>query len=247
VSSFPDDLERNSAPLLDFSTGTPAASLLRCRVSEAGAALRERTEAGMRTFPGRLGVLAAVGGGLVVLASCSPLGLAEAVVLGAPGAGDHSVVDGQIRAVDVRRSRLEVRDHRDRGRTLRVDQATRVVYRNQRYPVSALERGDVVRIRVVRDRSGTLWADRIDVRESARERGGSHARAERLTGTVGAVDGRRGYFTLSPARNQTLVVYVPARLSRDDERRFHRLRRGDRVRVDVVPLGRGTAELVRFR
>jgi hypothetical protein len=201
----------------------------------------------MRALAGRLGVLAVVGGGMVFLGSCSPLGLAEAVVLGAPGAGDHSVVEGQIRSVDLRRSRVEVRDHRDRGRTLHIDRATRVVYRNQQYPVSALERGDVVRVRVVRDRSGTQWADRIDVRESARERGGSYARAERLSGTVGTVDGRRGYFTLSPGRNQTLVVYVPARLSRDDERRFERLRRGDRVRVDVVPLGRGTAELVRFR
>jgi cold shock CspA family protein len=199
----------------------------------------------MRAFRARLPVLAVLGVGVIAAAACSPLGALDGVVLG-PG-DRHSVMDGQVRSVDLRRSRVEIRDQWNRGQTLRVDRSTRVVYRQRDYPISALERGDVVRVRVARDRNGTVWADRIDVRESVRDRGGSHGRAERLTGTVDHVDSRRGFFTISPGRNQTLVVYVPSRVSRDDERRFQRLRRGDRVRVEVVPVGRGTAELVRFR
>jgi hypothetical protein len=44
------------------------------------------------------------------------------------------------------------------------------------------------------------------------------------------------------------VVYVPRDARRDDVRRFERLRRGERVRVEVRSRGRGDqAELVRFR
>jgi hypothetical protein len=199
----------------------------------------------MRAFRAKLPVLLVLSGGLLVLAACSPLGAAETVIPG-PG-GRHAVVEGQVRSVDLRRSRVEIRDQWNRGQTVRVDRATRVVYRQRSYPVSALERGDVVRVRVARDRNGSLWADRIDVRESVRNRGRAHVRTERVNGTVAGVDGRRGYFSLHASRNQALVVYVPTRLSRDDAHRFQRLRRGDRVRVDVVRTGRGTAELVGFR
>jgi hypothetical protein len=199
----------------------------------------------MRSLGARMPVLLGLAGGLLVLAACAPLGAAEILIPG-PGAR-HALVEGQVRTVDLRRSRVEVRDQWNRSQTLRIDRSTRVVYRQRDYPLHALERGDIVRIRVARDRNGGLWADRIDVRESVRERGDGHVRAERLTGTVARVDGRRGHFVVQRDRHGSLVVYLPSYVSRDDARRFQRLRRGDRVRVDVVPLGRGTAELVRFR
>jgi hypothetical protein len=40
---------------------------------------------------------------------------------------------------------------------------------------------------------------------------------------------------------------VPRGISSGDARRFDRLRRGDRVRVEVRHLGRDQAQLVRFR
>jgi hypothetical protein len=167
------------------------------------------------------------------------------VVVGPGNRG--AVLEGEVRSVDTRRSRIEVRDQWNRGHSLRIDRSTQVVYRQRGYPVSALERGDRVRVRVTHDRNGARWADRIDVRESVRDRGRAVVRTERLTGTVSRVDARRGHFTLQHDRNRAVVVYLPARLSRDDARRFDRLRRGDRVRVEVVDTGRGAAELVRFR
>jgi hypothetical protein len=68
----------------------------------------------------------------------------------------------------------------------------------------------------------------------------------RLDGTVSAVDARRGTFTVEQGRTRH-TVQVPARLGRDDARRYDRLRRGDRVRAEVRPLPRGGYELVRFR
>jgi hypothetical protein len=194
---------------------------------------------------GRVPVMLALAGGLLLAPACAPLGAMDGVVLG--GGASTSFVEGEVRAVDGRRSRMEIRDRRNRGYMVHFDQRTQVVYRQRQYPVNALERGDVVRVRLVRDRNGALWADRVDVRQSVRERGFAYGRTERVAGTVSRVDHRRGHFTMQAGRNQVLVVHLPPRISRDDARRFERLRRGDRVRVEVRPAGRGAAEFVRFR
>lgn len=195
---------------------------------------------------GRRAVVVALAAGLVVTAACAPLDAMGGGVLAGPGSRD-AVLEGEVRSVDPRRSRIEVRDQWNRGHSLRIDRSTQVVYRQRDYPVTALERGDRVRVRVTHDRNGALWAERIDVRESVRDRGRAAVRTERLNGTVSRVDARRGHFTLQHDRNRSVVVYVPARMSRDDARRFDGLRRGDRVRVEVVGTGRGAVELVRFR
>ena len=85
---------------------------------------------------------------------------------------DRSVVlEGEIRSVDTRRGRFQVRDERGRGtRTVNVDRGTRIVYRRQEFGLGALERGDIVRVYVEVDRRGEAWADRVDVRRSVNER-----------------------------------------------------------------------------
>jgi hypothetical protein len=48
--------------------------------------------------------------------------------------------------------------------------------------------------------------------------------------------------------NSRVTVHMPRNARRDDIRRFERLRRGERVRVDVRSGGNhNTAEFVRFR
>lgn len=193
---------------------------------------------------GRVRLPLALAGGLMAMAGCAPLGAMD--VLSGVSAPGVSVVDGEVRSVDPRRSTFQVRDLRNRAYTVRFDRATRVIYRQRDYPVHALERGDVVRVRVSRDRNGTLWADRVDVRQNVRDRGGL-ARIERVSGRVSHVDVRRGHFVLELGRRESLVVHMPPRVPHNEARRFQRLRRGDGVRVEVHPLGRGAAELVRFR
>jgi hypothetical protein len=61
------------------------------------------------------------------------------------------------------------------------------------------------------------------------------------------VDHRSGTFSLRPDRGGALVVQVPRHVSRNDDRRFDRLRRGQKVKAEIRPLGRNHAELVRFR
>jgi len=157
-----------------------------------------------------------------------------------------SAITGEIRSVDARRGRLELRENSGRNHTLRFDNQTRVVNGQRAASATSLERGDVVQVRVSYDRSGTAWADRIDVRRSARDGRIGSVRTQRLSGVVAAVDTRRGWFTLEQGRNR-YTVQLPPRVSRDDARRFERLRRGDRVNVEVRALQRNGYELVRFR
>jgi hypothetical protein len=194
---------------------------------------------------GRQKVTLAVGALLLVAPGCTALGALDDVLL---PSGSAAQVTGEIRSIDTRRSRMEIRDQTsNRDQTLQYDTRTRVVYRNRQYPATSLERGDVVRARVSYDRSGTAWADHVEVRESAQDRRNNSARVQRLDGTVRQVDTRRGFFTLEPDRARPVVVHVPRGLGSNDARRFDRLRRGDRIRVDVRPVSNNAAELVRFR
>jgi hypothetical protein len=186
---------------------------------------------------GRGTVIAALLLGALGAAGCAELD----GVLARPMGG--SVVQGEVRSLDARRARMQVREDRGGTVTLRYDGGTRVFYRQREYPTSALERGDVVRVRVSHDRSGEAWADRVDVLRSRASAG----RVERLDGRVVRIEPRRGYFTVVRGREAPVVVYVPPTVRREDVRRLDRLRPGDNVRLEVLPLGRAEAELVRFR
>jgi hypothetical protein len=134
-----------------------------------------------------------------------------------------------------------------------------VVYGNREYSVTTLERGDYVRVRVDHDRDGNPWAEVIEVTESARDydrdddryddrydEDDYRGRTLRLDGTVRQIDVRRYVFSIED-RDDLYLVYVPSRASRDDVRRFERLRRGERTRAEVRVVRRGQAELIRFR
>lgn len=194
----------------------------------------------------RRAVLLALGGTLLAVSACSSLE-------GSPGgvvvpSRNSTVLEGEIRSVDARRGRLQIRDTWSGSRTVRYDNRTRVVYRQRQYPASALERGDIARVTVSFDRTGNAWADRVEVLRSVRERHDVGFRTTRIDGTVSRIDNRRGIFTVRQGRaGQTVIVRMPHRVNRNDARRFDRLRRGDRVRLDARVLGRNEAELVRFR
>ena len=175
------------------------------------------------------------------------------------------VLDGQVWAVDSRRGRLQVRSTAGRTNTLNVDRATRVMYRRRSYPMDALERGDMVRVWLEVDRRGDAWADRVEVRQSVRERydrygddeyayddrrraqSRAQSRVERLEGRVRDVSVGSGYFTVEEAGDHVVAVYFPPAIDPGELRRIERLRSGDRVRADVRPLSGSEAELVRMR
>ncbi|CAN5706912.1 hypothetical protein BH23GEM9_BH23GEM9_17260 [soil metagenome] len=182
---------------------------------------------------------------LVAVGACAPLDHVVGDVLHPNGRS----IDGEIRSLDSRRGRLQVReDYGNRTQTIHYDNRTRILYGQRQYPASSLRRGDHVRVLVTEDRSGNRWAERIDVRSSSREPHAS-TRIQRLDGRVQSVDTRRGYFAIEQSRNTSVMVYVPQRINSGEARRFQRLRRGDRVRVEVRQAANNSraVELVRFR
>ena len=53
------------------------------------------------------------------------------------------------------------------------DQRTVVVYRQQQYPVTALERGDIVNLQLVPAGQNDVYVARVDVVQSVQERQGT--------------------------------------------------------------------------
>jgi hypothetical protein len=111
----------------------------------------------------------ALGAGLLVFSGCSNLGSIGNIlgsVLGGQGAQQQQI-DAEIQQVDANGGRLYVRTQDGQTGTIRVDSQTQIVYNNQQYPVTALERGDVVRIQLQQTQNNELYATRIDVLRSA--------------------------------------------------------------------------------
>lgn len=192
------------------------------------------------------------------------LGVAPActMVAGTPGRpggvwGRKETIHGEIRGVDTRRDRIYVSERRGgrwRTYTIYYDRHTRVYDGRRSYPVSALRRGDDVRIRVEYDRWGRPWAERVDWRRGRgwADRGPwdrdrhDEWRIERWSGRVVVVDLRRNYFTLERGPSRVVVIRVPSS-NGDIARRFGRLRRGETVTIEVRHRDGRDVELVRFR
>jgi hypothetical protein len=69
----------------------------------------------------------------------------------------------------------------------------------------------------------------------------------RWDGVVQQVDYRRGWFALDRNSGRDVRINVGRYTRDEDVRRFERLRRGQRVKVEVRSSSLGQAELVRFR
>lgn len=112
----------------------------------------------------------ALGAALLVLSGCSNLGSLGNIlgsVLGQQGAQQQQI-DAEIQQVDANNGRIYVRTQDGQTGVIRVDSRTQVVYNNRQYPVTSLERGDVVRIQLQQTQNNELYATRIEVLRSSR-------------------------------------------------------------------------------
>lgn len=81
-------------------------------------------------------------------------------------------VQAEIQEVDARNSRVAIRTQQGQGGWVRFDQQTVVVYRQQQYPVTALERGDLVNLQLQQLSQNDVYVSRVDVVQSVQERQG---------------------------------------------------------------------------
>lgn len=215
----------------------------------------------MRTFRGwAAGAVLALG---LTAAGCAGNGWDDVLYGGEDRYGYGSDIRGEVR--DVGSRSIELRTQNGRSTRVRYDGSTNVRYRDRRYSVRSLERGDYVTIRTHRERDGDLYARSVVVQRSARtdrvydrrtdrraerrappRRGDVYARTS-LEGRVGRVDRGGGRFELRDTREGTVWVNVPRTASRGTRERISRLREGQHVRLQGRFLSGNRFEVEGFR
>jgi hypothetical protein len=206
------------------------------------------------------GTRGAIGAALLIVSGCAQTGgigdILGGVLGGQPAGGtDSGAVTAEIRGVDARNRIIEIRTDDGQNADVRYDDDTRVVYRQQEYPVTALEPGDVVRMDVQRSGNGYYTQD-IQVQQSVQERQGEAGVFDsgpfdsdelyQVSGSVDQIDQTRGLFTLRTRNGEVVTVAMPYNATSSARDRFARLRRGNSVAIEGRFVGDDRIELTRF-
>jgi hypothetical protein len=207
----------------------------------------------MQTVRGLRG--AALAGAVLAAGGCAQIGQLGNVLGGLGTGQQQGEVQAEVRYVDTQRQTIQVATSNGQVGNVYFDSRTQVVYQQQRYPVTALEQGDVVTMRIQQDQRGNAYTDYILVNQSVQERGGGLGGGvyddndkyggTRLEGRVDWVNYDRGEFLLRTSRGNVTVTlpYNPGTYNRD---RFRTLRNGDYVRVEGRLISQSRFELTRF-
>ncbi|MGH7482329.1 MAG: hypothetical protein ACRELV_09250 [Longimicrobiales bacterium] len=181
----------------------------------------------------------------VVATACSGMGgLGGLGDIFGGGVGGGADIVAEVQYVDTQQREIEVvTDDGQRG-AVRYDDRTTVYYRGDQYPVEALERGDIIAMRL-QEISGGYYVQTIEVQQSVQERGGVGS-AQRFDGYVGGIDRGRGLFELRDAGGREWIVALPNNPDPQDLYTFERLRSGDRVEFEGQVVGQSRIELYRF-
>ena len=191
---------------------------------------------------GRNAVMACL---LIANAACSQLGSVLGGMGGMGGSPQASQVSGYVEGVDTRSQQIGIQTSNGQRVLLSYDNQTAVVYQNQNYPVTALERGDQVTARVQSTTGGEYYTDLVQVDQSVSGTGGVSGNVQSFQGTVGQIDQSNGAFRLDGS-NASVVVTLPYNVRQSDLNTFRQLRVGDRVRLYGVLLNNSRIELRQF-
>jgi hypothetical protein len=196
--------------------------------------------------------LVGMGSVLVTLTGCAGTGLGAigdvlGGVLGGVGGPQQGQLRAEIQGVDSRQGVIHVRTENGQSARVGYDRNTVVVYRQQQYPVDALERGDLVSMQVQQADRNDLYTSRIDVQQSVQERTGTAGGAslQQVDGRVGQIDQSRGFFELQ-TQHGTYTVVMPSNATGATVDAFRRLRSGQSVRIEGTVQGTSRIDLLRF-
>lgn len=168
---------------------------------------------------------------------------------GGAGGAQQGEVLVEVESVNTQQRSIQVRtDQGERGAVL-YDESTVVVYQQQQYPVTALERGDVALMQIQQIDQNRIYASRIDVQQSVQERDGQAQQGSgqliQMSGRVGVVDHQRGFFDLQTQQG-TYTVFVPSSAGAANTEYFHRLQTGSSVTVEGTLTDTSRLNLHRF-
>jgi len=198
----------------------------------------------------RFGRGAASAGMLAALTACSAIGSLGNVLGGIiPGGGGASQVSGYVAGVDTRAQVIGLQQPNGQPVNLLFDAQTKVVYNNQSYPVTSLDRGDQITARIQNTNNG-YYTDLVQVdrpvQGSVSETGTSTGAVQSIQGTVRQIDQQNGLFTMDVNNGARLTVSMPYSPTRTDVTKFQSLRSGDVVRIAGVFLNNSRVELRQF-
>jgi hypothetical protein len=185
---------------------------------------------------------------LVSASACSGAGGLGNVLGSVLGQGQQQggQVSGYVQSVDTRSQQVYLQQQNGQTLALGYDNNTQVVYQNQRYNVTNLERGDQVTARVQSMSNGGYYTDYVQVDQSVSSSTGSSQNLTALQGTIRQIDQSSGLFTIDLQTGNRITVQLSRQLSRTDLDRFRSLRSGDYARFYGVYLGQARAELRQF-
>jgi hypothetical protein len=159
----------------------------------------------------------------------------------------------EVERLDTSSREIHLRPNDSRTRVVGYSTEARVMYLGREYPVTQLEAGDVVAMRLRQDSRGNSYTDLIRVQESIQDRnqrrgdGASPGRGiQTLDGRVEQLDFQRSSFEIRGQSRERVIVSLSNNARRSDVDRFRALRSGDYVRVEGRFLDRERFELENF-
>ena len=197
----------------------------------------------------RIGRRVAAVGMLAALGACSTLGGIGNVLGGVVGRGKQAgQVSGYVQGVDTRSQIIALQQPNGQPVNLLFDNQTKVIYNNQSYAVTSLDRGDQITARVQNTDNG-YYTDVVQVDQPVQGSAGattaSSGDVQTMQGTVRQIDQQNGLFTMDVS-NTRLTVSMPFSPRRADLTKFQSLRSGDVVRIAGVFLNNSRVELRQF-
>jgi hypothetical protein len=159
----------------------------------------------------------------------------------------------EVERLDTSSREIHLRPNDSRTRVVGYTADARAMYRGREYPVTQLESGDIVAMRLKQDSRGNSYTDLVRVQESVRDwnqdRGGitrPGTGIQTVDGRVERVDLQRSSFEVRDRSRESVLVSLPNNARRSDVDRFRALRTGDYVRVEGRFLDRDRFELETF-
>ncbi|MBA3646660.1 MAG: hypothetical protein H0W63_10855 [Gemmatimonadaceae bacterium] len=195
----------------------------------------------------RFGAAAMLVASMGACSSTGGLGSILGSVLGGMGGGGGggSQVSGTVQNVDTRNQQVVIAQSNGQQVALSFDNSTNVVFNNQNYQITSLQRGDQVTARVQQLQNGGYYTDLIQVDRSASGSGGLGTQSS-FEGSVRQVNVQSGWFIMDTNNSGRLTVTMPYNARSNDVTRFQNLRVGDYVRIYGTMVNTGQVQLTQF-
>lgn len=169
---------------------------------------------------------------LASLGGCSSLGLGNILNGGLGGQQSSNQLSGSVQGVNTQSQQIGIQQSNGQTIAVSYDNNTQVVYQNQNYSPTSLERGDQVTANIQDNGNGSYYTNYVLVNQSVRGNNTSTqgGNVQTFQGLVGQVNRANGWFTMDDNNVGRVTVVLANGVSRADIDRFNNLRSGDGVR-----------------